>query len=136
MSPSKLHEWVHASAEQKSLYAQESLIVDIAEEIWAVLKEEKISKVDLAAKLGKSKAFVTQVLDGSRNMTLRTLADIASALDRKVCISLRPHHESHPWKDIGSLVITRLPVVSSLHVEVSNDSSWHDVLKIPSQEAA
>ena len=37
--------------------------------------------MDLAEAMGRSNAYITQILNGSRNMTLRTLSDIAFALD-------------------------------------------------------
>jgi transcriptional regulator with XRE-family HTH domain len=45
------------------------------------LEETNISKADLAKKMGVTKGHISQTLKGSRNMTLRTLADICFALD-------------------------------------------------------
>src|SRR6266480_1905685 len=117
MSPSKLHEWVNASPERTRIYAQESLIVDVAEEIWAALAEAKMTKADLAARLGKSKAFVTQVLNGSRNMTLRTLADISSALGRKACIQLRDRHAGDVWESIPVALVSPRQLVAATEFE-------------------
>ncbi len=72
------------------LLAQESLILDATEEICRVLGSAKISRQELAKRLGKSKGFVTQVLSGERNMTLRTAADLASALDHRLQIKAVP----------------------------------------------
>jgi transcriptional regulator with XRE-family HTH domain len=135
MSPSKLHEWVNANSKRASVYAQESLIVDAAEEIWAALAEEKMTKADLAARLGKSKAFITQLLNGSRNMTLRTLADVASALGRRTCILLRPQYESDAWESIEAAFVGGRPVVSSLEFESSNEPNWRDVSPVRAKAA-
>ncbi|MBF0175896.1 MAG: helix-turn-helix transcriptional regulator [Magnetococcales bacterium] len=48
------------------------------------MKENGITRAELADRLGKSESFVSQVLSGHRNMTLETLADIAYTLDLKV----------------------------------------------------
>jgi transcriptional regulator with XRE-family HTH domain len=64
------------------------------------MDEQGLSKSDLAARLGRSRAFVTQVLSGRRNMTLRTLADLAWACGNRVIVSAEPLREgqfvSHP----------------------------------------
>ncbi len=60
---------------------QEKLILDVTESIFEVLEKQGKSRADLAASMGRSAAYVSQLLNGSRNMTLRTLADISYALD-------------------------------------------------------
>lgn len=62
-------------------FIQEKLILAVTEAIWAALEDRKMSKADLAKALGCSKSHVTYLLDGSRNMTLRTLANISIVLN-------------------------------------------------------
>lgn len=76
-----LEEWANASEANAKLCAQERLITQTTEEIWRILEETNISKADLAKKMGVTKGHISQILNGSRNMTLRTLADICFALD-------------------------------------------------------
>jgi transcriptional regulator with XRE-family HTH domain len=78
-----LKKWASESTENQKLVAEEELILEATEQIWAQLEKLDISKKILAEKLGKSKAFVSQILNGNRNMTLRTLADIGFVLDMK-----------------------------------------------------
>ncbi len=63
--------------------ASEELTFDVTEEILIIMEDKGISKKDLADKLGKSKAYISQLLSGSRNMTLRTLSDLCFALGIK-----------------------------------------------------
>lgn len=78
----------------EQLLAQETLIFDATEEICRVMSPDQdsseVTRKQLADRLGKSKGFVTQVLAGDRNMTLRTLADFAGALGHKVSVHLEP----------------------------------------------
>lgn len=60
---------------------QEKLILDVTESVFEVLEKQGKSRADLAASMGRSAAYVSQLLNGTRNMTLRTLADIAYALN-------------------------------------------------------
>jgi hypothetical protein len=62
------------------LVAQETLLFDAAECVAELINDAGISRTELAKRLGKSKGFVTQVLAGDRNMTLRTLADLGYVL--------------------------------------------------------
>ena len=59
------------------------LIMDVTEAICGILESEGIERKELAVRIGKTKSYVSQVLNGSRNMTLATVADIALALGYK-----------------------------------------------------
>ncbi len=67
---------------------QEKVILAATEAIWAEMKRTGVRKVDLADTLQVSKAYVTQALDGGRNLTLRTVADFAFALGCEVRLDL------------------------------------------------
>ena len=62
-------------------------IMVVTEKICEIMEENNISRQSLAEKMGKSKGFVSQVLNGSRNMTLNTLAEISHFLEHKINIS-------------------------------------------------
>jgi transcriptional regulator with XRE-family HTH domain len=128
---SKLKDWVSATPERERIYAQEKLIVDTAEEIWAAMDELQVSKAQLASSLGKSKAYVSQILNGSRNMTLRTLADIASSLGKKVSVRLLDAHEADAWQPVEGVVVRYTePFRAPEEIEVSNTSRWSNVIPL------
>jgi len=68
------------SPSRRRLLEQESLILEATEVLSDLMARENISKAEMARRLGRSKSYVTQVLDGSANLTLRTLADLGWAL--------------------------------------------------------
>lgn len=70
--------------ENHRLVEQEYLILTATEKICEWMEENDVSRTQLADRIGKTPAYVSQLLSGSRNMTLRTLADLAFALDRRV----------------------------------------------------
>ena len=78
----------------------EGRILDATELLCELLDTEEISRQELAQRLGKSKGFVSQVLSGERNMTLRTLSDIALALDCRLRLHAQPLRQSN--SDAGS----------------------------------
>jgi transcriptional regulator with XRE-family HTH domain len=69
---------------RRRIYEREALAFEASELISRLMEEQQVSKTDLARLVGTSKSHVTQLLSGSRNMTVHTLADLAFALGHKV----------------------------------------------------
>jgi transcriptional regulator with XRE-family HTH domain len=89
----KLQEFVQ-DPERHRIFEQESLAIEATELISTLLKERQVNKAELAKRIGKSKAYVTQLLSGGRNMTLHTFADLAFALGYKVELQASPLSKS------------------------------------------
>jgi transcriptional regulator with XRE-family HTH domain len=64
----------------KKLLAQEEFILEVTEVLCKIMSDRGISRKQLADLLGKSKGYVSQLLNGERNLTLRTVADIMHVL--------------------------------------------------------
>jgi transcriptional regulator with XRE-family HTH domain len=123
--------------EFRKLLAQEELILEVTETICDLLENEKISRKELADRLGKSKGFISQLLNGGRNLTLRTVADILHVLGYKVSLApqrLRqesnviefpyrlnmpepqyrmPPRPEHKWKALKSSLADNYPGIKS-----------------------
>lgn len=84
MKRTDYEEFESSTTENRRLLREEEFILEVTELLSAMLRKEGISKVELARRLGKTKGFVTQILSGSRNLTLRTVADVADALGYKI----------------------------------------------------
>jgi transcriptional regulator with XRE-family HTH domain len=69
-------------------YAQNRVIVDAAVALNKALEASGMSQKQLAEQLGKTEGYVSQVLSGGTNMTLRTLGDFAYGLDCVVNVIL------------------------------------------------
>ena len=85
-SKEKIESWA-----SEKLYSREELIYNVTEDMLVIMEELGISKNELARKLGKSKSYVTQLLNGSRNMTLGTLSDVCMELNTKPTIRFSGH---------------------------------------------
>jgi antitoxin component HigA of HigAB toxin-antitoxin module len=83
---SALVQWITSSPEQKQWYLRETLKVGTSEMIWERMEIAGVSKTELAKRLGVSKPEVTRLLNGSRNMTLEKLSDIAQALGYRAAV--------------------------------------------------
>lgn len=58
------------------IWQQERSIFETTELICELMDRHGVSRSELARRLGKSKGYVTKLLDGSVNMTLRTISDV------------------------------------------------------------
>jgi transcriptional regulator with XRE-family HTH domain len=65
---------------QMRLFQQERAIFEVTERLEEAMKEAGVTRAGLAARLGKTKGWVTQMLDGEANKTIRTVADAFAAL--------------------------------------------------------
>ena len=78
------------SSRRRRLLREEELILEVSEVISEAMQRRGRNKSGLAKALGKSKGFVSQILAGNRNLTLRTIADIADALGCRIVFRLSP----------------------------------------------
>ena len=67
--------------------AQEDLIIEITEGFCKILEEKHLSRSKLARLMGRTRGYISQLLNGRSNITLRSLADIAYHLGYHVIIS-------------------------------------------------
>jgi transcriptional regulator with XRE-family HTH domain len=80
--------------EQSDVYHIEGVKVEIAEQIYLAMKHQSVSNAELARRLGKSRAYVTKLLQGSTNFTLESLTKIARALDCQIDFQFSPRHKA------------------------------------------
>ncbi|MBT8340056.1 MAG: helix-turn-helix transcriptional regulator [Desulfatitalea sp.] len=84
MTNETLYEEYTQDKEFERLMAQEDLIIQVTESFCKILENENIKRKDLAELLGKTKGFISQILNGTSNVTLRTISDIAQVLGHRV----------------------------------------------------
>ena len=60
-----------------------ALVTQLTNEINWYMRERGLTRADLAARMGVSPGRVSQILGGGENLTLRTLAALATALDAR-----------------------------------------------------
>lgn len=65
---------------QKLLWNQEGAILDTTELICSLMKEAGVTRSELAARMGKTKGNISQMLSGDRNLTIRTVSDLMTYL--------------------------------------------------------
>ncbi len=94
------------------LFHQEKAIYRITEALEEVLDTQQVSRTELAQRLGRTKSWVTQLLDGEQNKTIRTVADVAAVLGCELQVSLMPignQSSRHSSESISTLQFSRQP---------------------------
>ena len=91
------------------VFQQERAIYKTTELIESVMQEKNINRSELARRLGKSKGWVTQLLDQDANKTICTIADVLAVMGREyhafswdICISNAPAYSGQlevPWTE-------------------------------------
>jgi transcriptional regulator with XRE-family HTH domain len=79
-----LTEKLTATPEGMKLYQQERAILELTELLCEIMEGQGVTRSELARRLGKTKGYITQLLDGRTNMTVRTMSDVFGVLDRAV----------------------------------------------------
>ena len=83
----------HDKAFQR-LVRQEELILDVTNRLTEALEQAGVTKAELAKRIERSPGFVSHVFGGGRNLTLKTISDIAAALSLRPTLQLSPDRES------------------------------------------
>jgi transcriptional regulator with XRE-family HTH domain len=112
--------------EFRRLFAQEDLILEVTETLCELLEKEKISRKELADRLGKSKGFISQLLNGGRNLTLRTVADILHVLGYRAHLTPFKEGEQRQESNVIGLRTTYTPRKSPVVIRESFKFTFPD----------
>lgn len=97
-----LHEDLIQDPEFQRLLSIETLVAEAAEVIAKLMDEQNVTKAELARRLNKSRSWVTQMLSGSSNFTIRTLAEVMYALGAEVKLQAQLPGWIAPQKTTGA----------------------------------
>ena len=81
-------------------YQFESIVVDLTEEICEIMVAQGVTRAELARRLNKSRAYVTKILRGDQNLTLRTVVDVLWELGYKAEIRVMPASRKDSWDEV------------------------------------
>ncbi|MFI5839174.1 helix-turn-helix domain-containing protein [Catenuloplanes sp. NPDC051500] len=66
----------------------------VVDEVTWYMRENKVTRGELARAMDVSPGRVSQILSGDENLTLRTLASVVEALGAQIDFTLRPADEA------------------------------------------
>lgn len=124
--------------EDAKLFAQEEFILDVTEAIWEQLEKQELTQAELATALNQTSAHISQLLNGGRNMTLRTLSDIARALGlRPKFLLCDEERYNGKWSQDDTIYSTGQ--TNPYHVEIDHlsvNDAWSNVVPLRRRQAA
>ena len=125
MKNETLYETYIKDKEFERIMMQENLIMDVTENFCDILEREKINKSTLAKFMGKTKGYISQLLGGGRNLTLRSMVDLAFHLGYEITITLKKR-KSLKKQDVFTLPWnpTQKNTVSLEHIHVADDYEY------------
>lgn len=71
-------------------YVVEGVLIDINEQLVRLMARLNLNKSQLATRLGVSNAYVTKLLRGNENLTLKQLVRIVVAMDSRIDVAVVP----------------------------------------------
>jgi len=77
-------------AGQRDTFKTAKIILDFTEGLYGLMQENKISRVELAKRLGSSPAYITKVLRGDINFTVETMVRLAKAVGGSLQVHMGP----------------------------------------------
>lgn len=77
-------------------WQQEKLILSVTERMCELMEVRNVSRAELARQLGTSNSYVARILDGTQNMTLRTVSNIFTLLGHELVLGIQPLTKSTP----------------------------------------
>jgi transcriptional regulator with XRE-family HTH domain len=89
----------------KSLGNDTEYLIEDAKNRFAVcldrrLKQQNLSKADLARQLESSPAYVTKILKGDSNLTIKTMVQLASAVNGRLHLHIAPSEHDVQWFEV------------------------------------
>lgn len=118
--------------EDNEEYILEGKILDITEQVIARVNELSWNKKILAKKMNTSQAWITKMLNGNNNFTLRTLIKLSIVLNFKLKVDFVPKtinfYQNEPIQDYMTLVTVDKKVIllseSSVSQTVISDDKF------------
>jgi transcriptional regulator with XRE-family HTH domain len=81
-------------------YWTESVKTDFAVSLHRLMQQQGINKSDLARRIGSSTAYMTKVLRGDSNLTIRSMVKLARAAGGDLHLHVAAHHCSVRWFEV------------------------------------
>lgn len=74
-------------ADARREFEVERFVQEMTAALAVAIEDSGLTQAEVAARLGKSGAFISQVLSGRRNCTMKTLAEVAWAANARLSVN-------------------------------------------------
>ncbi len=129
----KSYEELYQEAQKDPAYWTAKVTHSFAISLNNMMVEKKITKTDLAKKIGVSKAYITKVLRGEANFTVETMVKFSMALgcviDDIRFLNAQTDWASFPSQKSSSILATKVVSLHEDHSVVNNVGKLTELLK-------
>jgi plasmid maintenance system antidote protein VapI len=80
-------------------YWHEGAILEFTLELERRMKEQDISRAELARRMGTSRAYITKLLGGNANFTLMTMVKLSMAVGGALHLHISDREATTRWQD-------------------------------------
>lgn len=88
-------------AEGSIQYWMHGPVVELTEDLARRMKDKKISRAELARRMGTSRAYITKLLSGDANFTLQTMVKLALAVDGMLHVHIADQDVAIGWHELA-----------------------------------
>ncbi len=100
-------------------YRLEKVLFDVAEQVCKLIESQGVSRSELAQRLAVTPAYVTKLLNGNPNLTIKTLLKLSDALGQTLDIRFAPKLEVAQSTTTSSVSVPRVPAVEAFSTFVA-----------------
>ena|SRR5690348_14191053 len=121
-----------AKARGSVTYLAERVILDFTSDLDRLMSEKELSRAEVGRRIGASPAYVTKVMRGNTNLTVKSMVALAAAVGASVqivLISEEDQRNADAWWTVGAIESRRAQLFLPLAVVAANEESWQ-TLKI------
>ena len=112
----------YKKASQSLDYWTEHTIIEFTEELTRLMKENNVTRAELAKRIDSSPAYITKVLCGNVNFTLKTMTKLAMALKSLIHVHLASQNVVTRWREEE--------YSSDCHIDTSFFSEHNNIIPI------
>jgi transcriptional regulator with XRE-family HTH domain len=112
---------IFAKAQDNPRFWEEMSILEFTESVAKRLESLNFTRMDLASKMEVSPAFITKLMCGNNNFTLRTMVKVARALNCELAIGLVPTDQPAQVSLSENSNIVRLHTMPELRPQDARD---------------
>ncbi len=131
-----------SNAKKSQAYWEGLLSLELTEDIWRIMKKKGISQKKLSNLLGTSEAYVSKLLNGNENLSIKSICKLALALDSAPHIHIAPTDVIVEWKErissenrIEVLQPNAMDDFFDYRIEVENEPITFSVTRTSSYES-
>ncbi len=77
-------------------YRLEKILFRLGEDMCLLMEQQELTRTQLAERMGVSPAYITKILDGNPNLTIKSLLKLSDALGRELAIQFHPKLDRKP----------------------------------------